>query len=111
MVDDLSDNGRIDHSWNCERLLDGLTLLPEASRPGYVSLRDELEQHLRGQCAEWPVPVHESELVTLTEFHPVDAGTGDIYSVPWEIVIAGIVSGCLVVLTGAAAVRLWRPRP
>ena len=30
---------------------------------------------------------------------------------PWAIVIAGIVSGGLVVLVGAAAVHQWRLRP
>lgn len=110
VVDDLYDNGKIDRSWNCEGLLDGLTLLPEVSRSGYLSLRDELEQQVRAQCTEWPVPVNQSELVILTEFRPVDANAGDIYSIPWDIVIAGIVAGCLVILMGAAVLRQWRPR-
>ena len=125
MIEDWYDNGKIDRSWNCECLLDGLTLLPGVSQSGHVSMRDELERQVRAQCVNWSVPVNDSEVTargsemaaseaeiatlypTLTEFHPADTDTGDIYSVPWAIVVAGIVSGCLVVLIGAAAVRQW----
>ncbi len=49
---------------------------------------------------------------SLTEFPSDESGTGDrSYPVPWAIVIAGIVSGGLVVLVGAAAVHQWRLRP
>jgi hypothetical protein len=134
-LDDSYDNGTIDRSWSCKCLLDGLTLPPEDGRTGYVSVRDEIERHVRAECTGWPVPVSDSGLettftesartpeatftesattveATFTEFHPAASETGDsIYSVPWAIVIAGIVSGGLVVLIGAAAVRQWRLRP
>ena len=113
-LSDSYDNGRIDLSWGCECLLDGLTLLAEDSRPEYFSMTREIERHVRAECTGWLVPVDESELMlqaTVTEFHRADSGAGHgIYSVPWEIVIAGIVAGGLVVLIGAAAVRQWRLR-
>ena len=90
-----------------------------------MSMLDELDGRLRAECTAWPVPVNERELpvggagptasesemtlsAPLIEFQPADAASGEIYSVPWEIVVAGIVSGGLVVLIGAAAVRQWR---
>ena len=128
VLDDWYDNGKIDRSWNCECLLDGLTLLPEVPRSASVSRRDELERKVRARCVDWPVPVNEAELIvsgselpasesrtmaeaTLNEFHPAGSDTGDNYSVPWEIIVAGIVTGGLLVLIGAAAVRQWRLRP
>ena len=128
MLDDWYDNGTIERSWSCECLLDGLTLLPEVSGSASVSIGDELERELRARCVDQPLPVNEAELVvsgseapaigsgtmleaTPTEFHVADSDTGDSYSVPWEIVVAGIVSGGLLVLIGAAAVRQWRLRP
>ena len=131
-LDDLYDNGKLDHSWRCRCLLDGLVLLPEDSRPEHASMRDEVERQLRVQCAGWSGRVYEGEpavetrtayppplvgsvtpqRVSLNEFPSDDGDTGDrTYPVPWAIVIAGIVSGGLVVLLGAAAVRQWRLRP
>ena len=136
-LDDLYDNGKLDHSWRCKCLLDGLVLLPEDSRPERVSMRDEVERHLRAQCTAWSGRVYEGETAvgaptayqptaypsplvgsvtplraSLTEFPSDESGTGDrSYPVPWAIVIAGIVSGGLVVLVGAAAVHQWRLRP
>jgi hypothetical protein len=139
VIDDWYDNGRIDRSWGCACLLDGLTMLPEVHRSGYDSMRNELERQVRAQCARWRVPVNQSEAnasgseselnvsgfetpaaefetrleATPTEFDATDTDTdtGEIYAVPWEIVVAGIVSGGLVVLIGAAVLRQWRLRP
>ena len=124
MIADLRDNGTLDRSWSCERLLDALTELSEAGQPGSLSMLDELDGRLRAECTAWPVPVNQRELTVgvssqtasesealdapLTEFQPADAASVEIYSAPWEIVVAGIVSGGLVVLIGAAAVRHWR---
>ena len=127
MIDDLYDNGELDLSWNCERLLDALNALSESSRPRYLSMLDELDGRLRAECTAWPVPVNNEPELTVgstsvapaseyeatpyrprAEFKPADSGSEEIYSVPWEIVVAGVVSGGLVVLIGAAAVREWR---
>jgi hypothetical protein len=137
-LDDLHDNGKLDHSWRCKCMLDGLVLVPEDSRSERVSMRDEVERHLRAQCTGWSGRVYEGEpavetrtaveaptayppppvgsvtplRASLNEFPSDDGDTGDrTYPVPWAIVIAGIVSGGLVILLGAAAVRQWRLRP
>ena len=90
-----------------------------------VSMRDQLERKLRAQCVGWPVPVDQFEPAVsgsgvpagvvewtleakLTELHAAETETGHNYSVPWEMVVLGIVLGCLLVLIGAAAARRWR---
>ncbi len=127
---DLSDNGRIDRSWNCKCLLDGLIRAPELTESVSLSMREELEKKLRAQCVGWRLAPEQFELTAsspelvsgdadatleaaLTEFNAVEiqaaatAADGG-YSVPWEIVVVGVLSGCLAVLIGAAAVRRWR---
>ena len=89
---------------------------------------DELDGRLRAECTAWPVPVNNEPELTVgstssrrrrastkrrriglgRSSNPLDSGSGDLYSVPWEIVVAAVVSGGLVVLIGAAAVREWR---
>ncbi len=125
VIDDLSDNGWIDRSWNCKCLLDGLTQMPEVTQSLSVPMRDQLGRKLRAQCVGWPVPVDQFEPAVsgsgvpagavestleakLTEFHAAETETGHHYSVPWEIVVLGIFLGCLLVLIAAAAARRWR---
>lgn len=89
--------------------------LPPASQPGYVSMRDDVERQVRAHCADWPVPLNESELaveLTPAEFNSADTNTGVAnYHVPWDIVLAGMVAGGRGVVFVAAAVRQRRPRP
>jgi len=130
---DWNDNQTLDRSWSCEFLLDGLAWLPADRRPEDLPMRDDIERQLRVQCADWkgatkvestsgarPTQfssagraVFESDTMrsaTPAEFNPAYNDTGTEYPVPWEIVIAGIVSGGLVVLIGASAARHWRMR-
>ena len=40
VIRDWYDNEKFDRSWNCDCMLDGLTLLPEDGRRAYLSARD-----------------------------------------------------------------------
>ena len=136
VVDDWYDNGKLDGSWSCDRLLDGLTSLSEDRRPGYFSMRDDIERQLRARCAAWKGTASELETTpseasiqfssgrtavfesnttreaSLTEFNSADADleTTD-YPVPWDIVITGLLAGGLTILIGAVLASQRRLRP
>jgi len=136
VVDDWYDNRKLDRSWRCDRLLDGLTSLSENRRPGYFSMRDDIERQLRARCAAWKGAASErgatpsvtsyqfssggraffesdtAREAPLTEFNSADAVTesGD-YAVPWDVVITGLLAGALPVLMGAVLASQRRLRP
>jgi hypothetical protein len=113
VLDDWYDNGKFDHSWSCDCLLDALTLLPEDVRPRFVPIQEEeVGRQLRARCVDRDIATSEP-VVTLLEsrFPGTDRSIGvDDDLLPWHIAIVGMVTGGLLVLIGAAAVRQRRLR-
>ena len=113
VIDDWYDNGKFDHSWSCDCLLDALTVLPEGVRPRFVPIRDqEVGQQLRTRCVHRDNATSEPVKRLLeSRFRGNDTSIGVHDDVlPWHLVIVGMVTGGLLVLIGAAAIRQRRLR-
>lgn len=115
VVADWYDNGKLDRSWSCDRLLDGLTSLSENSRPRYLSMRQDIERQLRTRCAAWKGGASEFKTTpweATTEFNSGHAEAEIInYRVPWKLVLTGLLAGGLTVLIGAVLASQRRLRP
>ena len=121
VLDDLRDNGRIDSTWSCDRLLDGLVLTTQDA-----SMQRATAPQVRRRCTSWKVPTNDSTPATQITFEAapvtravrfesdrpptetfaapatIESG-GDL--LPWHVFVVGIVAGGLIVLAGAAAHR------
>jgi len=119
VLDDVHDNGRIDRTWTCERLLDGLTSLPQDE----ARALDEIERHLRSECGRFKGRTSQSMPATVVELEvsapltvvetfaaPTDL-EGDTGFFPWDVFVVGLIAGGLIVLAGAAAHRRRRLPP